>query len=877
MLPGGASSDVEPAAGLFFEEKRELLLDILEFLLSFVDSSGRATDLRAGKSGMEQERVVRQEPHYFSDRLLDRLDGLRLAPAAVVQAPSGYGKTTAVRDFLRTREFLGACVRWLIAASEAPASGYLRLCREISEIDDRAGERLRNVRLPNAANIGEACDALRSIRCARETYLVIDNFHMLYAGLPHAFFPALIEHGGENLHVVLITQTLSRRMLSAVQARAIPFITAKDLRLGAEDVRRYFEMAGVRLTPDRIWDIARHTQGWIIAVHLQLRALRETGSFSSAPDIATLMERLIWNALTDEQQAFLLRLSPFETITARQACALAGCEALPEPLKDALESPLIHYEQGAARYELHSILTELLISKRRERGRAFERECLMRSGDLCRDEGRAAEALNFYAQAGDYGRMLSLDLAPLALEMIGETPFWVLARDIAENCPPEIRAERILPMLQVAYALLRAGMHALFDALMDELRPAIEAGKGEDAGRLRGEWLLLASLRAFPQLQQMTALIQQAAPLFGGCCSRVILPATLWFFVTCSPLAEFHTEPGQADLEAERLEEYVELYARLTGGHGSGAAALYRAELAYQRGDLASTEIHAHKALFLAEGSRQGDIQLVATQQLAQSALHRADPDGWQKAIRSMERAASAPARSALITRLIVDTVRGVLFNEMQQLDDLADWLQNGDLSDPRLPPPVRDTAAFVYINLLMHRGEYARLIGFGEAILQQTGKIQPFRDSLLSLLLAVGYLGLGDRGKAAAQVERAARQALPDGLIFPLASYSTLLDGLVEEEIQRRYPGHWERFREVRRRFVTGWSALHSAIFAGDLPEDLSPREYEVARLAAQGLRNAEIAKKLCVSENTVRAHLRTVFQKMDIDRRARLAEKLK
>jgi len=45
---------------------------------------------------------------------------------------------------------------------------------------------------------------------------------------------------------------------------------------------------------------------------------------------------------------------------------------------------------------------------------------------------------------------------------------------------------------------------------------------------------------------------------------------------------------------------------------------------------------------------------------------------------------------------------------------------------------------------------------------------------------------------------------------------------------------------------------------------------------LAAEGLRNNEIAAKLFVSENTVRAHLRTIYQKLDIDRRAKLAQKL-
>ena len=56
-----------------------------------------------------------------------------------------------------------------------------------------------------------------------------------------------------------------------------------------------------------------------------------------------------------------------------------------------------------------------------------------------------------------------------------------------------------------------------------------------------------------------------------------------------------------------------------------------------------------------------------------------------------------------------------------------------------------------------------------------------------------------------------------------------------------------------------------------------LSGRERDVARLAAQGMRNREIAAQLHVSEETVKAHLKSIFQKLNIDRRSRLVELLK
>ena len=56
----------------------------------------------------------------------------------------------------------------------------------------------------------------------------------------------------------------------------------------------------------------------------------------------------------------------------------------------------------------------------------------------------------------------------------------------------------------------------------------------------------------------------------------------------------------------------------------------------------------------------------------------------------------------------------------------------------------------------------------------------------------------------------------------------------------------------------------------------ELSDREREVARLAA-GLRNREIAQKLYISEETVKSHIRSIFNKTNIDRRSRLVELLK
>jgi DNA-binding NarL/FixJ family response regulator len=52
-----------------------------------------------------------------------------------------------------------------------------------------------------------------------------------------------------------------------------------------------------------------------------------------------------------------------------------------------------------------------------------------------------------------------------------------------------------------------------------------------------------------------------------------------------------------------------------------------------------------------------------------------------------------------------------------------------------------------------------------------------------------------------------------------------------------------------------------------------LTPRELEVVRMVANGHRNKEIADALCISEGTVKSHLRTIFGKLHVSSRMKLS----
>jgi len=56
----------------------------------------------------------------------------------------------------------------------------------------------------------------------------------------------------------------------------------------------------------------------------------------------------------------------------------------------------------------------------------------------------------------------------------------------------------------------------------------------------------------------------------------------------------------------------------------------------------------------------------------------------------------------------------------------------------------------------------------------------------------------------------------------------------------------------------------------APELFGELTPRELDVLRLIAQGLRNRDIAERLVISEKTVQNHISNIFAKLQVNDRS-------
>lgn len=137
-----------------------------------------------------------------------------------------------------------------------------------------------------------------------------------------------------------------------------------------------------------------------------------------------------------------------------------------------------------------------------------------------------------------------------------------------------------------------------------------------------------------------------------------------------------------------------------------------------------------------------------------------------------------------------------------------------------------------------------------------------------LRMTCAAIYHTSGNKEQAIFHIDRALALALPDKLFGILAEYGRTLDSLLEQRVSRVDLDAWYAVRDLYHIYMAGWIKLSGSVRGKNLATTLSPKEREVAKLAAFGFKNSQISESLNMSISAVKQAVTNVSNKTGMSR---------
>ncbi len=334
-------------------------------------------------------------------------------------------------------------------------------------------------------------------------------------------------------------------------------------------------------------------------------------------------------------------------------------------------------------------------------------------------------------------------------------------------------------------------------------------------------------------------------------------------------MTDLYTKPGSADEVIKFLADHPE------------AQALFTAEIAYSRGEI--DKVYEHAQFFL--NSHSGFYAVNAGGMLlALAAMWRGDINLYREA---KVHITEAPAKNDT-DRDIMALSLACIDSAVRDLSNYPEWFQRGQFE--YLHPDSHAAAKVFYVKYLlvlaqeMAKGEFnlPDVTGMGlmknipyitePLIARVVAEKLVIPEIYLRLLVAVAYHQIGDDASAIKHIDKAIALALPDNLLGILAEHRRNFDALLDDRLRLADEKAFACFKELHKGLLEGWTKLHNSLLSRSVSNALTIREREIARLAAFGISNSEIAERLYMSVNSVKKAIFRIMNKTGATKREEL-----
>jgi LuxR family maltose regulon positive regulatory protein len=841
-------------------------------------------------------------------RLLDLLDGAAGRRLTVVRAPAGFGKSTAVAQWLARA---GLPVAWasLDAGDDNPWSFFALVVAALRSIDRTLAtgtqELLDGPGLLTARSLAESLHAELET-ATRPFALVLDDYHVITSPEIHESVAFLARHRRQVARLVITSR--SEPPQEELRAGGEVFAVGReDLRFTRDEAIQLLNQSfGLDLAPGEVDALTDRAEGWVASLHLigtflrgQSRERQRRFVEESVGNVRFVDEYLwetVLQPLPDDLQAFLLRTSILDRFTADlggavaetdHAAALIGrCE------RDNLF--LIPLDDRGEWFRYHRLFADTLRARLASKVNDAEVAELHRRGAAWLEARGFEEDAARHAMAGrEWDRAIRL------LEQIGAPLFSsdrVMAlRSWLEGLPREALARSPLLAFWLAWALARSGN---FNQSMPLLRTAEEtwaaAGDEPNLGLVRLFRAYQALITGnFPRaIEEAKASIDRLPedPSAQRSLAQVVLSLA------------FSSAGGASDAERALADAQMASTAsalpwiRLIGMASAGT-------ILVQQGKLLDATVLFRRMV------AEGDHRLYLVVQNALYSLGQIYTE-WnmleeaERAFRQTEELMSSTRTIIYGNRICLGFARlawarGEIeeaFNEVDRALDYAHqtgivqhirdarsqqarfclasgrlalarrWADSSEL-DPYLPPEYeRQHEWLTLVRLLILEGQSElalRVLTDVEGQAEAAGRHGEVVEMLM--LEALAYRTDGDNSRAIEALGRALALGEPDGYVRSFADEGQPLVPLLRQAAAR---GSHRDYAQRLLAAIGGRPAMTGPEQTAPLAA-LSEREVEVLRLVAVGLPNREIGQRLFISEKTVKKHLSNILGKLQATNR--------
>jgi LuxR family maltose regulon positive regulatory protein len=394
-------------------------------------------------------------------RLLDRLSRGAGGPLTLVTAPAGSGKTVLAGAWATAHRAAGPTV-WISLDEQDDQPGVL--WSYILSGLGHAGVTVAGVGRPERSDGVERSLLVRLAATLSEqprpVTLVLDDAQVLTRPEVPQGIDFLLRRAVPQLHVVLLSRVEPALPLHRYRlAGSITEIRLDELAFTAPEVHALLAAHGTELPDAEVAALARRTRGWPASVRLAALSLQHqagNGSPAERADLQAGIGDYFVAEILDAQPAgirdFLLRTSVVDRMRPALVAELSGQRDAARTLARLARTHTFVAPSRADphSYEYHPIVRDLLRAQLRQEAPHRVRLLHRKAAHWLADDGRTAEAIGHAAAAGDWEHAVALLVGELAIGRLLSGPGAVGLVERFTGMPADLTG----PQAAVVYAAL---------------------------------------------------------------------------------------------------------------------------------------------------------------------------------------------------------------------------------------------------------------------------------------------------------------------------------------------------------------------------------------------------------------------------------------